>query len=212
MHHHHDTTSVKRDTNRLMNQCTGVNMNGWIFTQSACRRDVNLQTVRVWCRPPHDLIEAHVDQFCNENEICVDTHMQVPHHGGLVHFAHAWCRSIESYSKIAGRLAGKTFGKIQIPADKRWRGRRVVTAEAIMAGNDMTTSLQSQSITIQAFHQQFTYSPSVPLLRELLNGKVSCENCSSVDLRPVPPATDVLQANVVLKAATSGTLFLTTIS
>ena len=138
-----------------MNQCTGANMNGCIFTHSECQRYMNLQAVRVWCYNPNEGVLVHVYQACNNNEICVDT--------GLPMFTKAYCRSTENYIKIAGKLAGKTFGKIQIPANEVG-GRRVSTAEAIVAGDDRATALQSQSITIRALHQQFTYSPTFPLL------------------------------------------------
>ncbi|MCJ1259231.1 hypothetical protein MMC24_007067 [Lignoscripta atroalba] len=218
MHHHHDTrsssSSLKRDISRPLNDCAADNP-GYIFLESTCEPSEGLQAYDIVCERVillgpgcaifHDQIAIYGN--CAPHEICVEGHGNT-----------AYCVSTENFVKIAeSHVAGagtQATGSIRIPAPESGASagqHAVVAANAVLTGENATMRLEAQSMKLWALHGNLV-TADYPILQTVLNGTAACENCSSVELQPVPETADVLVANVLLKGAGPGVLYLTTIS
>lgn len=186
-----------------MNQCTGVNMlnRGFVFESSRCRSYSNPSGVRVWCHHYNDIMyHLSVDQTCENNEICVDSGPNLLH-------GRAYCVSTKLYTEFAaGELA--TMG-YEVPATGI--ASHPMSAQALLVSRAQDKAMRAKKIELRAFGRHASSGPA-SALRELRRGRASCEDCSTVNLEPLPRGAKYLRAQVMSRKSGPGLLYLTTIS
>ena len=149
---------------------------------------------------------VHFIGTCLPSEICVDQR-DVPQFGIYGQFfGTAYCVSTSNFVDIARiELEGVAHINLPVPADKENASPNTVMAEAVLTGETNTTSMLARTMSLKAMKRD-------PVLRTLLNGTASCENCYNLALQPLPLDTQMLRAQVVVGEPTRGKLFLTTLS
>lgn len=196
---------TKRGYSRLMNQCTGPNMQGLggpytVYTGSYCQSHISSTAVAVSCKPPHDdLLVAHSYQSCAEHEICIDRVS-----------GNAWrafCVGVQNFVEIAeGQLV--ELGH-KIPRNSGTG--RPVTAEAALVAQVGGASIKAQRLELVAYGRR-AVGGHASILRELRKGRAGCEDCYTVKLEPLPPGTAEVRVKALAEGARKGYLYVATLT
>ncbi|MCJ1226804.1 hypothetical protein MMC12_003458 [Toensbergia leucococca] len=231
--HHSDISLVKRDTFRPVS-CNGypgldANAEPWVPKASHCVPAESPQHYVVECfsqslyaasllanvlsgtdHPLNEVISSTqiIRDSCNPTEICVQIDNGIVR-SGYPALQQAICVSTDDYARIATSNDEKvsSSGSYQVPAPPG-----VYLADAVLTGSTMTTKLEAKSLGLHALKNLGTVN-HVPHYAGVASGSAQCENCSLVQLQPVPEGVDLLAADVVIDGGGgTGMLFLTTFS
>ena len=199
-HYRHNVSSRvnrKRDVALPIITCPpGQNYYG-----SNCVRALNAQAYSISCgyrSGQHGFVFTDNPGSCHNDEICIEVENTL------------WIR--EAY--CVGRINFVSFIRTQngqslrdISAGLHPVTNAVTSVEAVMTATDKKSVISTSSLQISA--QSAVKINNVQSWGSLAGGVVQCSHCSSVQLSPVPPATQRIVTNVQLEAGmASGILWL----
>ncbi|MCJ1259021.1 hypothetical protein MMC24_006855 [Lignoscripta atroalba] len=196
---------MKRDASRPLNDCSPLGP-GYTFAASVCTTHGTAQSYRIICYRPGEQEGGVVFPLrgeCNENEICVDgptvgTHTWAP--------GTAYCVSKSNFIKL---IRTGTTEEGQVGFDQPEGSTPLQAAEAVLTGPDGKSSVQANRIDLHALKFDTCFPGGT--WRAVVNGTKSCQDCSSLDMSPIPPGTKRLNALVSVKPMTEAFLYLATV-
>ena len=142
---------------------------------------------------------------CQPSEICIDTGAYPIYGPGS---GKAYCVSTENFSNIA--TAQLTALGYNLPDSGP--ASKATSAEALMVPRAIDGPPRKARRLDLIAYGKYAIAGHASILRELHNGRVYCENCSSVNLQPLPPRTRKLRALVDTWSALAASSYLVTIS
>lgn len=176
-------------------------MHGWIFSESHCAHQLNLQSVRVICHNPRDAqIEAEMSQSCGPNEVCADT-------GRSIAELKAYCVDTRNFAKFpySYRRESKTY-TIPYPA-----GAGTISANALVSDSTRRSGQIANTLKLEALERRTEVARRVIGAMSVIDEE-HCERCFSIRMQPLPEGTDDLRAIITIENPQPGYLFLVTIS
>lgn len=188
------TSLAKRDTTRLMNQCTEYRKQGYVFHSSSCNRH-NLQALIVFCQDPHGGTERPISQSCGPNELCVDT-------GLSISGAKAYCVNTQNFRHIANLDRRTSATSLSLP---------VPTVDPPFAATALLADQYRRQPFIDASSFNLTALRQHDDTEDIL-GRRGHDHVYHLKMQPLPQGTNLLRAAVEVRGAEAGFLYLNTIS
>lgn len=126
-----------------------------------------------------------------------------PGHGGV----RAFCVSLQNFVEVAeGQLA--ELGH-RIP--RNGIASQPVAAEALLVEKVGGASMKARKLELVAYGRH-AIGGHASILRQLHNGRASCEDCYDVKLEPLPPGTAEVRVKALAEGMGNGYLYLATLS
>ncbi|KAL9012833.1 MAG: hypothetical protein Q9173_002425 [Seirophora scorigena] len=204
-----DPSLTKRGHSRALDHCPG----GETFIESHCREEVSPQSYALRCTDGLD--NSWYFRRCLPAEVCIQgipqRHPPLANGQLVAPLLKAYCVATDSFQRIAQDAA--THKTVPAAVDVKYSAPEgeSVAVEAVLTGTNMSESLFAESLRMSA--QTSDALHDVPTWRSQVGGTVVCADCARVLIAPVPPETERIVMQVVLKAgAGGGLLFLSSVA